>query len=111
MKTKPTAPRMPRARVFITRNVNATSATPKAQRNNYTAVIPCRTAQQARKLAAFWNLTEEERVERIAKILAYESAIACEESDGFAKHCAKHNWHSSESEARAVLAAITGGRT
>lgn len=88
MKTKPTAPRMPRARVFITRNVNATSATPKAQRNNYTAVIPTATAQQARKLAAFWNLAEEERVERITDIM--------------------RNAYTYQEAARAVLSAITG---
>jgi len=59
------------------------------------AVIPCRSAQQARKLAAFWNLTEKERVERLADILQGHDAIG----------------NPFNTQARAVLAAITGGRT
>lgn len=58
------------------------------------AVIPCRTAQQARKLAAFWNMTEEEQIDE----LAYGETW---------KYCG----FKSRAVARAVLAAITGGRT
>lgn len=68
------------------------------------AVIPTATAQQARKLAAFWNLTEEERVERLAK-------------DMFAGRHKDRPWESwkrgsiadeCRSLARSLLSAITG---
>jgi len=65
----------------------------KADMDSFYACIPTATAQQARKLAAFWNLTPAEQADRIARILATD--------------CGKHTTEVTG----AVLAAITGGRT
>lgn len=43
------------------------------------AVIPCRSRQSARQMAkvgAFWQMTEEERVEALARVLAYNVGVS-----------------------------------
>jgi hypothetical protein len=61
-----------------------------------------RDAQQARKLAAFWNLTEDERVEKLAPSVCYFASMSWD-----------LNIHREKARTitRAILAAITGGRT
>jgi hypothetical protein len=72
---------------------------------NPVVCIPCRTAQQARKIAKFWNMTEEERV-GIATKACYRDVFG--ESWEYRSH---QQEKTATSVARAVLAAITGGRT
>ncbi len=111
--TKPTAPRMPRARVMYqdrptpTNNGLTFHARHKRIDRDDTvgAFIPTATAQQARKIAAFFNLTEEERVE-IATKACYRDVFG--ESWEYRSH---QQEKTATSVARAVLAAITGGRT
>ena len=62
------------------------------------AVIPTSTAQQARKLAAFFNLTPEKQQHHVAYALH-----AWVNSGG--------NWPKGDSLAEVAIAAITGGRT
>lgn len=103
--TKPTAPRMPRARphwalvapyrgfIRATHEAKAMKATPDDY-YCHCAVIPTPSASNARQIvraAPFLMMGEEEQVETLRKLLA-------------------RNWTGSyQEDARAVLAAIRGG--
>lgn len=56
---------------------------------HYATVIPRRNKKQARSLARFFNLTEEERVERIASIIRERNPCVRHSAEDQARTCLK----------------------
>ena len=121
MKPTPHKPTAPRARVmYVCRAFHADSkqtlfATNRSRWHDSMdalAVIPCRTAKQARAFVRFWNLKEEERVEAVARALYMDDTGPVKGRAARFELCQQEQGIESyyiERKAKAVLAAIYGG--
>ena len=121
--TKTTAPRMPRARViyaYADPFIGAIYPSSGETGTSPHVLIRCATgnkkrdAKQARAFVRFWNLTEEKRVEQLARAMYLDDVgrrrgePAWEECKGDYGNAITEAF---SSRARAALSAITGGRT
>lgn len=99
MKPTPKKPTTPRGRVSasMTNGLWSVRRSITSKRAIPCSVIPHANAQQARAFVKFWNMTQEERVEKLAKDMR-----KADKMDDY--------WHPSYlKQAKAVLAAIYRG--